>query len=97
RTKREVAQNLLGISGRLLQVQALAQTVGTDDEIVIGQTQLDDGMPADEAPLPRRHLLAHHPRVAAAEQMDQSLGSNRFGTQFGGPVQRLALVVEQTL
>src|SRR5437773_5934483 len=47
-------------SERFFQVQALAQAVGADDQVVKGQAQLDEGVPADETALARRHFLAHH-------------------------------------
>ena len=81
RAEGEVAQDLLGVAQRLLQVQALAQAVGADDEVVKRQAQLDDGVPADEAALARRHLLAHHPAVAAAEQVDQAVGGDGVGAK----------------
>src|SRR5262245_52373466 len=67
--EREVAEDLLGVTGRLLQVQALSQTVRADDQVVEGQTQLDDRVPADKTPLPRGHLFAEHAAVADAEKM----------------------------
>src|SRR5262245_15954212 len=65
-TKGEVAEDLLGIAGRLLQVEALPQAVGTDNQVVEGQPQFDDGVPADKAALSWRHLLAEHAAVSAA-------------------------------
>ncbi len=34
RAEREVAQYLLGVAGRLFQMQSLTQTVGADDQVV---------------------------------------------------------------
>ena len=58
RPKGEVPQNLLGITGRLFQMQTLSEPVGADDGIVKAQRQLHQGMPAHEAPLSWRHFLA---------------------------------------
>ena len=77
-------------------MQALAQAVGADDEVVERQPQLDDGVPADEAALARRHLLAQHPAVAAAEQVDQAVGGDGLGAECGGAVEGVALAVEQS-
>src|SRR5882724_11363212 len=60
RTEGEIPQNLFGIPECLLQMQALAQAVGPHDRIVIGQSQLHDGMPTHEAPLTWSHFLAEH-------------------------------------
>jgi len=95
RAECEVAQDLLGVAKRLLQVQALSQAVGTDDEVVVRQAQCDNSVPADEAALARRHLLAHHPAVPAAEEVYQSIGSDGVGAQRGCPVERVALTVQK--
>src|SRR5438128_2176873 len=73
RTEGKVTQDLLGIAGRLLEMKTLAQAVRTDNGIVVGESQLHNRMPAHEATLPRRHLLAHHPAMAAAEQMNEAV------------------------
>src|SRR4051794_13821613 len=79
RAEGEVAQDLFGIPGRLFQVEALAQTVGSHDQVVERQAELDDGMPADEATLSGCHLFAHHPAVAATEQMYQTVACDSIG------------------
>ena len=95
RAEGEIAQDLLGITGRLLQVQALAQAVRADNEVVIGQGQLDDGVPADEAALPRRHFLAHHSAMAATEEMHEPVDGNGVGAKGGGAIDFGALVVQK--
>src|SRR5216684_3605247 len=62
-----------------------------------GERQLNDGVPADETALARRHLLAQHPAMAAAEEVDQPLGRDGLGTQGGGAVERGPLRVKQVL
>jgi hypothetical protein len=54
-------------------------------------------VPADETALPRRHFLAEHPTVAAAEQVDQAVARDRLGAQGRGAVEGLALRVQQSL
>src|SRR5262245_44420634 len=76
-------------------MQTLPQSVRADDQVVEGQPQFDDRVPADEAPLPRRHLLAEHAAVADAEEVYQSVGGDRLGTEGGSPVECGPLLVQQ--
>src|SRR5262249_14387510 len=55
----------------------------------------DKRVPADEAALPRRHLLAEHAAVAAAEQVDQTVAGDGVGAEGGGAVEGVALRIEQ--
>src|SRR5260370_41214370 len=52
----EVPQNLFCIARRLFQVQALTQTVRTDDWIVVRQAQLENRVPSNEAAHARGHF-----------------------------------------
>src|SRR5262249_47515235 len=95
RAEGEVAQDLLGVTRRFLQVQTLPQPVRADNLVVKRQPEFDNGVPADEAALSRCHLLAEHSAVAAAKQVDEAVACNGLGAEGGGLVKGPALAVEQ--
>jgi hypothetical protein len=64
---------------------------------VIRKTEFDNGVPADKTPLPRRHFFAHHPAMAAAEQVYQAVGRNGLRTERGGMIEGIPLALQKLL
>ena len=84
RAEMEALQDFFGISLEFLQMQGRPQAVGAHDGGMIGKREFDQGEETRVTALARRHLLAHHPRVAGAEEKDQPAIGDRLGADFGG-------------
>lgn len=82
----ERAEQLLCVALALFELQRGAQAVRPDDRRVIGQGELDHRHEPGEAPLARRHLLAHHARVPGAEQKDQPPARDPLGANLRRPL-----------
>ena len=82
--KLEALQNLFGIAFVFFEMQRRAQAVRADDVGVIRQREFDHRDEADKAALARRHLFAHHSRMAIAEEKDQSLVGDAVRADLGG-------------
>lgn len=64
---------------------------------MVGKRELDQRDESGEAALPRRHLLAHHPRVAVAEQENQSAVCDGAGTNLGSALDGVELCLTDFL
>ena len=71
----------------------LALAVGTDDRVVKGHGEFDDGMEPWERSIAREDFFYGHARVAGAEDMDESIGGDAACEAIGGLLDAGPLIV----
>ena len=79
----KVAQDAHGQSTDIFEEHRLTLSIGSHHQIVKGQRQFHDGIPARKGAITRPHFFDHHPRMAGAKDVDHASCQDGAGEPFG--------------